>query len=117
MRRLKGVEHHCEIEEARPGRDVGDIRNPQPVRRLCGKVTLDQVWRLTAALQRRDDEPAAGHTGNTSARHQPRDALATDTNALGRQLGTDARCAIGAAGARMGSVDLGEQRRILFRPL
>src|SRR5689334_8410159 len=41
------VEYHREIEKACPGRIVGDIRNPQPIRRFCGEVALDQIWRLT----------------------------------------------------------------------
>src|ERR1700746_2455371 len=28
----EGVEHHREIEKTRPGRDIGDIRHPQPIR-------------------------------------------------------------------------------------
>jgi hypothetical protein len=33
----EGVKHDREVEKARPGRDVGDIRNPQPIRRFCGE--------------------------------------------------------------------------------
>jgi hypothetical protein len=78
---------------------------------------FDQVRRLTAvSLHCRNDELAARHTGKASLRHQPRDALATDTNALGRQLGMNARRTAGAAGGRMCGIDLSEQHRIRLCP-
>jgi hypothetical protein len=30
----EGVQNHGKVEEAGPGRDIGDVRDPQPVRRL-----------------------------------------------------------------------------------
>jgi hypothetical protein len=36
------IEHHGEVEKPRPGRDVGDIRNPQAIGRRGGEVALNQ---------------------------------------------------------------------------
>ena len=103
----EGVEHDREIEEARPGGNVSDIRHPQPIRRLCSEITLDQIRCLAAvALHRRHDELAAGHTGKASLRHQPCDALATEANGLGRQFGMNARRAVATARGRMCCMDL-----------
>ena len=109
----KGVEHDGEVDKARPGRDVGNVGDPQPVRRLRGEVALDQVGRLTTiALDRGGDELASAHTGKTGLRHQPGDTLAANMDPLGRQFGMNPRCAIGAARARMRGADLGHQRRV-----
>ncbi len=45
----EGVEHDGVIEEPRPGRDVGDIGNPQPVGCIRGELPLDQVRRRPGA--------------------------------------------------------------------
>jgi hypothetical protein len=37
------VEDHGEIEKAGPGRDVGDVGDPQPIGRRGAEVALDQV--------------------------------------------------------------------------
>jgi hypothetical protein len=41
----EGVKHANEIESPRPGRDVGDIGNSQPIGRIRGELSLDQVRR------------------------------------------------------------------------
>ena len=114
----EGIEHDGEIEKTRPGRDVGDIGNPQQIGRCCREVALDQVRRLTAvALDRGGDEPAPAHTGQAGLRHQPRDPLAANTSALGRKLGVNARRAVGAARGGMRSTDLRDQRGVGLGPL
>ena len=81
------IEHDRQIEEARPGRNVGDVGDPQQIRPFCREVAVDQVRRLTvAALDRGGDELAPAHTGKTCRRHQPGDALATNANAFGRKI-------------------------------
>ena len=44
------IEHDGEIEKACPGRNVGDVGHPQPIRRFRREVALDQVGRLAAAI-------------------------------------------------------------------
>ena len=57
------IEHDSKIEKPRPGRNVSDIGDPEPIRRFCREVALDQVWCLTTvALDRGDDELASAHT-------------------------------------------------------
>ena len=74
------------------------ISNPQPIRRLHGEIALHQVRRLTVAtLDCGDNELAPAHTNETGLRHQPRDALAANTNAFGRKLGMHPRRTIGTA--------------------
>ena len=112
-----GIEHHREIQKSCPGRNVSDVGDPQPIRRFCGEVALDQVRRLTAiALHRGGDEPASAHTGKTGLRHQSRDTLAADTSALGRKLGVNARRAVSATRGRVRGTDLRDQCGIRLGP-
>src|SRR5262252_1645057 len=67
---------------------------------------------MAVALGRGDNELASAHTGKASLAHQPSNALAADANSLGRQLGMDARRAVGAARGRMRRTDFADQRRI-----
>jgi hypothetical protein len=97
-----GIEHDRHIEKARPGRNVGDVGDPQLIRPLRGKVAVNQIPRLTvAAFDRRADEFATARTDKTCRRHQPGDALATDANALGRKIDMNARRSVGAVRSLM----------------
>ena len=112
-----GIEHDREIQKARPGRNVGDVGDPQQIRRFCREVALDQVRRLAAvASHRGGDEPAPGHARKTGLRHQSRDTLAADTRALGGKLGVNARHAVGAARGRVRGTDRRNQCGIRLRP-
>ena len=96
------IEHHREIEEAGPGRDVGDVRHPEAVGLLSNKVALDQIGRRAGARPARcrahPQAPAdAGKAGRT---HEAGDALAADTPSLGAQLGMHARRPVSPAGRR-----------------
>src|SRR6185436_19848292 len=37
------IENHRQIQKSRPRRDVSNVSDPESVRRLCSKVTLDQI--------------------------------------------------------------------------
>jgi hypothetical protein len=101
-----GIEHDREIQKPRPRRNVGYVSYPQPIRRLRGEIALHQVRCLTGAtFDCGDNELAPAHTGEAGLRHQPRDALAADTNALGGKLGMHPRHTIGTAGYLMGDTD------------
>src|SRR5262245_33567256 len=82
-----GIEHHHEVQKARPRRYISHISDPQPIRLFRREVALDQVGCVTTvALHRRGDELTPAYTCNTSLSHQPCDALAANANASGRQL-------------------------------
>ena len=94
------IEHHGEIEKPRPGRDVGDVGDPEPIRRFRREIALDQVRRLSATiLHRGGDEPASAHTGETGLRHQSRHPLAPNISTLGRELGMNAWRTVGTVRA------------------
>src|SRR5258707_14445143 len=90
-----------QIEPALIGLDVGDVGEPDPVRRGDGEVPIEQVRRdrevVTAVAGAQPPWPR--HDGpDTVTTHQSPDATATHPAALGPQLGLDARAAIASAG-------------------
>src|SRR5271170_7409081 len=95
----EGVEHDREIQESRPGRDVGDVSHPQAIRSGCDEVTIDQIGRWTCmAVTHCGGYPLApAHTDQACRVHQPRYALAPHLDALSLEFGVDARRAIGPA--------------------
>src|SRR5262249_46876352 len=59
------IEHDGEVEEAGPGWDVGDVRDPEPVGSHGGEVAVHEIGsgaRLTIA-DRRADPLASAHAG------------------------------------------------------
>ena len=48
----EGIQHDGEVQEPRPGGDVGDVRNPEPIGCVGGEVALNQVWRRRARALR-----------------------------------------------------------------
>ena len=54
------IEHDGEVEEAGPGRHVGDVRDPELVRARGGEVALDQVvGRATCGIANRRERRLA----------------------------------------------------------
>ncbi len=94
----EGIQHDGEIEKARQGRHVADVGDPQPIRPRGGEASLDQIRRRPGRrlAHRGARPPATADAGETGAAHQPGDPLAPDRNALGLELGMDARDAVGA---------------------
>jgi hypothetical protein len=114
----EGVEHDGEIDKACPGRNVGDVGDPQPIRRFRREVPLNQVGRLAATLlDRGGDEPAPTHSGKTGLRHQSRNTLAANANALGGELGMHPRRAVGAARSCVRGTDRRDQHRVCLGTL
>ena len=104
------IEHDSKIEKAGPGRNVGDVGDPQPIRRFRREIALDQVRRLPATiLDRGGDEPASAHTGETGLRHQSRHPLASNISTLGRELGMNAWRTVGAVRGSVRCTDLRDQ--------
>ena len=57
----KDVEHDGEVEKARPGRDLRDVGDPEPVGFLRRKAPFDEVRRRSGhriATRRHDEAPA-----------------------------------------------------------
>jgi len=67
----EGVQHYREIQEASPGRNVGDVSHPQPIRSGCDEVTLDQIGRRPRiAVTHRGGYPLAPtHAGQACRAH------------------------------------------------
>ena len=109
------IECDCQIEEAGPRRNVGDIGHPQHVRALGGEVALDQIGGLSRAVaNRRGDELAAADAGNTCLAHQTSDALLAEVDAIGLQLGMDARRPVRAFGGRVDRANALDQHGIIL---
>jgi hypothetical protein len=96
----EGIQHDSQVEEPGPGRDVGDVRDPEPVRRIGVEVPVDQIASGAHPLVRegRAGTLAAADAGQVRRFHQPLDPLAGDMDALIDELGVDARRPIGLSG-------------------
>jgi hypothetical protein len=67
----EGVQHYREIQETSPGRDIGNVSHPQPIRSWRHEVALDQVRRRTRiAVTHRGGYPLApAHAGQAYRAH------------------------------------------------
>ena len=97
-----GIEHHREIEEARPRRDIGDVRDPEPIGSGGGELALDEVRRRRhlGAAPRRARPLAAVAALQPGEPKQARDPLAGAADALVAQFGMDARRAVACPALR-----------------
>src|SRR5207244_1202826 len=98
-----------QIEPSLIGLDVGDIGEPDPVRRGGGEVSVEQVWgdrEVVAAVG--GPHPAwLRHDGpNAVPVHQPLDAAAARPAALRLQLDMDTRAAIASVGVAVDPPDV-----------
>ena len=96
-----------EVAEPRPGRQVRDVRNPQPVGPGRGEVALDEVGgrgRHPVGDGGGDEAPAAD-AGQGLLAHEPRDPLAAGVVAGLAQLGVDPGRAVGAPAPGIGLAD------------
>jgi len=87
------VDHHREIQESGPGRHVGDVRDPQPIRARRGELAVDEIGlgpRRVVSHRRAARLPTA-HALQASASHQAGNALATDVDPLGGEVGMELR--------------------------
>ncbi|MNS33180.1 hypothetical protein D3C72_652870 [compost metagenome] len=110
------IQHHCEIEEACCGRNVGRIGDPQTVRHVSLEVALHQIRsRSCARCSPRGLYPASpAHAAQARFTHQACHALAPDVYALPGQRRVNARHAIGAVRARVDGPDACQQVPILL---
>lgn len=71
------VEDGREIQPALPGGDVGDVREPDPVRRRCREALRQQVRgdrQVVAAVGGARPEPAPGQRADAMPAHEALDA-------------------------------------------
>jgi len=87
----EGVGDERYVAKARPCRDVGDVCQPETVRRRCLELALDEVGRLGPGVvgDRRPLELAPAHTTKPEGGHEPGDPVTADVDALPLQLGPD----------------------------
>src|SRR5690606_13660548 len=114
------VQHHRQIQPARPSRDIGHVRHPQLVGRVGEEPALHQIdglGRLRIALRGHHVLAQRGAPQAVLA-HQPGHALAADVNAvIVRQLGVDARGPVGLPRAAVDRADRARQFQIPPLPL
>lgn len=113
------IEHDCEEEEARPGRDLGDVRHPEPVRTLDDETALNEVGRhrCTLAADGGGDEAATAHSTQARRTHEASDALAPQPRPLVDELGVNPGHAVGPTRSSVDLVDAIEQDRVLGRAM
>lgn len=77
------IDDESDIDEPRPGRDVGEVRHPQHVRRWREEPTVDVIARARRRHVCWTCAPACpDHSCQAHLTHQPRDCAAGDLKAL-----------------------------------
>lgn len=85
----KHIDHERDVNEAAPGGDVGEVRNPQLVRLCCHELPFHQVrgsMRILVRDRRDLERLAAGHAAQAHLPHQPLHGAAGDLDLLALQL-------------------------------
>ena len=109
------VEHDGQIQKPAHRRHVGDVGHPEPVGRLGPEVAIHEVGRRPGLLitsRRGRSAPAVTSPHQARNAHQPSDALAPVSLALGLQGGMDPRRPIGVARCRVHILHPREQRPV-----
>src|SRR5580700_970437 len=109
------VKNGGQIEPSLIGLDVGDVGEPDPVRRSGGEVAVEQIRgdrEIVTAVG--GPHPAwPRHNGpDTVMAHQSLDAATAHPAALSLQLDMDARAAIASAGVAMDPLDVVDELAI-----
>jgi len=53
---VEGTKHDREIKKARPGLNIADVGNPQPIRLSRSEIAIDQIRCLAAAMPDRSGD-------------------------------------------------------------
>jgi hypothetical protein len=87
----KGIDDKGDIDEARPGRDVGEVGDPQHVRRRGMELAIDVIERTRCGLvaHRRAERFAANDAFEAHGPHQAGNRAAGHIEALALQLPRD----------------------------
>ena len=109
-----GVDHEGDVDEARPGRDIGEVREPQHVRPWRLELPVDAVERAWRGLvaDRGLHGLAAHDPLQAHVPHQPRHRAAGDLDALPPELPPDLAHAVDAEVLIEDAPDLDLQRGI-----
>ena len=86
------VDDEGDVDEPRPGGDVGQVRHPELVRALRPELALHQVWRahgLEIRLRRHAVGPASDRPTQAAHAHQAFHRAAGHVHALSTQLPPD----------------------------
>lgn len=86
-----GVDDESDVDEARPGADVGEVRKPEPVRRRGMEDAVHMVERARGGLvlHHGADGLAADDAMKAEVGHQPFDRAARDAEAFAQHLTLD----------------------------
>src|SRR5712692_3570529 len=105
----EGVDHEGHVDEAGPGAHIGQVGNPEPVRRGSHETALDQVLRPLGDLawQRGPLHRASSDTDQLELAHQPPHPVTADLEALPVELAPDL---VGAVDAVVVLVDPSDLR-------
>lgn len=112
------VRHEGHVDEARPGRDVRDVRDPELVRARGLEAAPDQISRPSSRLI--DDRgplegPATNGALEAHLAHQTLDRAARDGEALPKQLAPHLTHAVDRTVLLPDALDLDTQRGIAER--
>ena len=91
------VEHDRQVQETGPGRDVGDVGDPELIGSVGFELALHQIVadRLGIGSHGRRDKALRHHTAKPCRAHEPRHALTAHPEAvLIGELGVDVRRAV-----------------------
>jgi len=100
------VEHGGQIQLAFTGRDIGDVGEPDPVRRGCREALRQQVRRnrkIMTAVGRAGPEPAPGQRADAVPAHQPLDTATATPMAIRPQGGMHSRRPVSPLGGASGA--------------
>jgi hypothetical protein len=113
------VHDECDVHPARPGRDVGQVGDPQPVRGRGPEDALHQVIGAGVDRRGRDGGPldlAAHRAGQAELAHQPLDLAARHAVAFALQGPPDLAGTVDAEVVLEDPLDLGLELLVVDRP-
>src|ERR1700722_8213529 len=112
-----GVDHERDVDEAGPGRDIGEVRDPERVRPGRPELAVDMIQRTRCGLVADGfDWLAADHALQAHAPHQSLHGASCDILALAAQLPPDLAHAVDVEVLREDTPDLDLADLILLRP-
>jgi hypothetical protein len=114
----EGIDDKGDVDEARPGRDVGEVRDPQCVRPRCLELPVHMVQRARRRLvaDRCPDRPATDNTLQTHRSHQAPHSATGNFPAFASQLPPNLSHAIDLEVLLEHARNLGHQAGIPLRP-
>lgn len=111
------IDNESDVDHAGPSAHIGQVRDPEHVRRRSMELSVDQIERASRRFIRPGcpDHLAAHHALQPEPRHQPGDAGAADLDAFAVKLQPHLLCAVDANVLLVGADDFLRQPLILLR--